>query len=63
MEVTFEAGLAALVDGPPERETPSRTCECGKQMTFLGDLPQSGGKRAIHIFRCYDCGSVDSEPK
>jgi hypothetical protein len=50
---------------PPERqhESPSRTCECGNQMTYLGDLPQSRGKPGIHIFRCYDCNNVVSEPK
>jgi hypothetical protein len=41
----------------------SPTCECGRQMTHLGDLPQSRGKPAIRIFRCYGCDNVVSAPK
>jgi hypothetical protein len=50
---------------PPEQkhESFSRTCECGNQMTYLGDLPQSRGKPAIRIFRCYHCNNVVSEAK
>jgi hypothetical protein len=52
-----------LAHHPPKQqhESPSRTCECGNRMMHLGDLPQSRGKPAIHIFRCYDCNNVVSE--
>jgi hypothetical protein len=48
---------------PLDSEVPSRACECGQQMTFLGDLPQAHGKPAVHVFRCYGCNNVASEAK
>jgi hypothetical protein len=60
----FQARTMPKPNAPePGHDGPSRTCECGKQMTHLGSLPQSKGKPAIDIFRCYSCDNVISEPK
>ena len=40
-----------------------RICDgCGKPMIYLGKLPQSHGKPAVMIFRCFSCNRVASEP-
>jgi hypothetical protein len=53
-----------MLEGQPlPSERSPRTCKCGKEMSHLGDLPQSRGKPAIHVFRCYGCNNVVSEPK
>jgi hypothetical protein len=40
-----------------------RMCDgCAEPMTYLGKLPQSHGKPAVMIFRCFRCNKVALEP-
>jgi hypothetical protein len=49
-------------DAPP-RESPIANCDvCGGEMKRLGKLPASRTKKAVRVYRCYECNNVTSEP-
>jgi hypothetical protein len=48
--------------GAPDQAEVRSCGGCGKPMRYLGTLPQSGGKPAVIVFRCFGCNKVASDP-
>jgi hypothetical protein len=46
-----------------DEKAPKRKCsDCGTAMAYVGELPPSGMKPGLRVFRCMECHLISSEP-